>query len=106
MSGDGCLSSDLQYTESMTVNFTQHALARMNERSISREEVIETLARPLNTVPALGARKEAQGWIERSSVRMLLRVIYEGDTVLTVITVMATSKFAKYGVNGESNYEN
>jgi hypothetical protein len=29
---------------------------------------------------------------------MLLRVIYQDDIVLTVITVLATSKFEKYGV--------
>ena len=29
---------------------------------------------------------------------MLLRVIYEHDAVLTVITIVPTSKIAKYGV--------
>jgi len=82
----------------MAVNFTQHALTRMLERGISREEVLATLAQPLMVVLAQGDRKEARGWIERSSRRMLLRVIYQDDIVLTVITVLATSKFEKYGV--------
>jgi len=82
----------------MSVNFTQHALTRMLERGISREEVLATLAQPLMVVLAQGDRKEARGWIERSSRRMLLRVIYQDDIVLTVITVLATSKFEKYGV--------
>ena len=82
----------------MAVNFTQHALTRMLERCISREEVLATLAQPLMVVLAQGDRKEARGWIERSSRRMLLRVIYQDDIVLTVITVLATSKFEKYGV--------
>ena len=65
-----------------------------------------TLAHPLNVVSAQGDGKEARGLIDRLSKRMLLRVIYEDNTVLTVITVMATSKFEKYGINRESNYEN
>jgi len=59
----------------MAVNFTQHALTRMLERGISREEVLATLAQPLMVVLAQGDRKEARCWIERSSRRMLLLVI-------------------------------
>jgi len=29
---------------------------------------------------------------------MMLRVIYENELVVTVVTAMATSKFEKYGV--------
>ena len=82
----------------MEVTFTQHALARMAERGISQAEVLATLAQPLRTIDADNGRKEAQGWIERSGKRPLLRVIYEGDVVVMVVTVMATSKFEKYGV--------
>jgi len=82
----------------MQITFTQHALARMAERGISRAEVLVALAQPLRTVRAQNGRSEAQSWIERSGQRQLLRVFYEGDVVLTVITVMATSKFEKYGV--------
>ena len=71
----------------------------MAERAISYDEVLETLVHPLRTVPAQNGRMEAQGWIDRLGKRQLLRVVYEGDTVVTVITVMATSKFEKYGVN-------
>ena len=48
---------------------------------------------------AQNERFEAQGWIERDAMRMLLRVICERGVVVTVVTVMATSKFEKYGVS-------
>ena len=82
----------------MQIEFTQHALARMVERGISRDEVLSTLDHPLRTVNAQNSRFEAQGWIERSQKRMLLRVVCENGEVVTVVTVMATSKFEKYGV--------
>ena len=82
----------------MQVEFTQQALARMAERGISRDEVLSTLDHPLRTVNAENSRFEAQGWIERSQKRMLLRVICENGVVVTVVTVMSTSKFEKYGV--------
>lgn len=81
----------------MQVEFTQHAVARMAERGISRDEVLSTLDHPLRTVNAESSRFEAQGWIERSQKRMLLRVICENGAIVTVVTVMATSKFEKYG---------
>ena len=40
----------------MQINFTQHALTRMAERGVSRDEVLDTLAHPLMTVPADRAR--------------------------------------------------
>jgi hypothetical protein len=82
----------------MEVEFTQHAIARMAERGISRDEVLHTLAHPLRTVSAENERVESQGWIDRPNKRMLLRVICEHGVVVTVVTVMATSKFEKYGV--------
>ena len=68
------------------------------ERGISRDEVLSTLDHPLRIVNAQNDRFEAQGWIERSEKRMLLRVICENGVVVTVVTVMAASKFEKYGV--------
>lgn len=82
----------------MQITFTQHALARMAERGISHAEVLATLGHPLRTIAALNGRKEAQGWVDRSGRRQLLRVLYEGDVVVMVITVIATSKFQRYGV--------
>ena len=82
----------------MQIEFTQHALTRMAERGVSHDEVLNTLAHPLRTVTAENNRFEAQGWIERTNKRMLLRVICENGVVVTVVTVMATSKFEKYGV--------
>ena len=82
----------------MNVTYTQHALTRMAERGISKAEVEATLAEPVNTVPAHNGRVEFQGFIDRSGKKQLLRVLTEGDLVVLVITVMATSKFEKYGV--------
>ena len=96
-----CLIDTFQNASTMPVmqiTFTQHALARMAERGISQAEVLATLLQPLRTVDAQYNRKEAQGWIERPGKRQLLRVLYEGDVVVMVVTVMATSKFEKYGV--------
>lgn len=70
----------------------------MVERGISRDEVLVTLDRPLRIVNAQNDRFEAQGWIDRAQKRMLLRVICENGLIVTGVTVMATSKFEKYGV--------
>jgi hypothetical protein len=82
----------------MQVEFSQHALTRMAERGIKRDEVLNTLANPLRVISAVNDRFEAQGWVERAEKRLLLRVICEHGVVVTVVTVMATSKFEKYGV--------
>ena len=82
----------------MQINYTQHAETRMAERGISKAEVEATLRAPLSTLPAQNGRTESQGWIERAGKRQLLRVLTEGNMVVLVITVMATSKFQKYGV--------
>jgi hypothetical protein len=82
----------------MQVTFTQHALARMADRGISRAEVLAALTHPLRTIDAQNGRQEAQGWIERLGRRQLLRVIYENGVVVMVVTVMATSRIEKYGV--------
>ena len=86
----------------MQVEFTQHALARMAERGISQDEVLSTLDHPLRTVNAENSRFEAQGWVERSQKRMLLRVIYEDGLVVTVVTLMATARLK----NMEQPHEN
>ncbi|MBK7002952.1 MAG: DUF4258 domain-containing protein [Rhodoferax sp.] len=84
----------------MKITYTTHALARMKERGISRCEVESTLSNPIRTIPAQNGRIESQGWIERGGKRQLLRVLTQGDVVVLVITVMATSKFEKYGASG------
>ena len=55
------------------------------------------MAQPVRTIPAQNSLLEAQGRIDRAGKRLLLRVIYKGTLVVSVITVMATSKFEKYG---------
>jgi hypothetical protein len=81
------------------ITYTQHAEKRMRERGISKAEVEQTLAAPLRKILAQNGREEFQGWIERANKQQLLRVLVEGNLVLLVVTVMATSKFEKYGVS-------
>jgi hypothetical protein len=83
----------------MQITYTQHALARMTEHGISQTEVEATLMQPQRTIAAQNGRTESQGWIERNGKRQLLRMLHEGALVVLVITVMATSKFEKYGVS-------
>ena len=83
----------------MTITYTQHALARMAERGIGQQEVEATLKNPFRQIPVDHGRIESQGFIERSGNRQLLRVISEGHVVVLVVTVMATSKFQKFGVS-------
>ena len=83
----------------MTITYTQHAQARMVERGISQQEVEATLKNPFRQISADRGRIESQGFIERSGAKQLLRVISEGHVVVLVVTVMATSKYEKYGVS-------
>ena len=83
----------------MTITYTQNAQARMIERGISQQEVEATIKNPVRQISADHGRIESQGFIERSGAKQLLRVITEGDVVVLVVIVMATSKFKKYGVS-------
>ena len=80
------------------VHFTQHALARMAERKVTKDEVIGVLTNPREVVTANEERFEARGLIQRDARMMLLRVIYEHGEIVSVIIVVATSKLTKYGV--------
>lgn len=82
-----------------SITYTQHAQKRMLERGISKAEVAQTIAAPLQKILAQNGREEFQGWIERAGKQQLLRVLVEGNLVILVVTVMATSKFEKYGVS-------
>lgn len=67
--------------------------------SASQQEVEATLKNPIHQIPVDQGRIESQGFIERSGNKQLLRVISEGEVVVLVVTVMATSKSEKYGVS-------
>jgi hypothetical protein len=71
----------------------------MAERGISKAEVEATLANPVRRIDVNRGRTESQGFIERQGKQQLLRVLSEGQVVVLVITVIATSKFEKYGVS-------
>jgi hypothetical protein len=81
----------------LLIKFTSHALARMAERGVSADQVRRVLVNPLRTLPATLGREEVQGLIERDGRSLLLRVILDRGAVLTIITVIATSKIDKYG---------
>lgn len=78
----------------MPYRFTAHALARIAERRIPSEWLDAVLDAPQRVVPAQPPREERQCVFERDGKPVLLRVIVEGDLV---ITAMLTSKLDKYG---------
>ena len=82
----------------MEISYTAHALARMSERGVTRQQVETVLQSPQRVLPAEGNRTEVQGMIDRRDRPILLRVIIESGAVVTVVTVIATSKISKYGV--------
>lgn len=44
----------------MTIEFTKHALARMQERGISQDDVMNTLDNPIDTVSVENNRQEPE----------------------------------------------
>ena len=78
----------------MQFRLTPHARARIAERGVQPEWLDAVLARPQHVLPAKAGREERQGVFERDGKRMLLRVIVEGDLVITAVL---TSKLDKYG---------
>ncbi|WP_457550515.1 DUF4258 domain-containing protein [Archaeoglobus sp.] len=77
----------------MKIKFIEHALERMKERGITKEEVIKAISEPDYVGKGYGEREVAQKLIDGK----LLRVIYErhGDEII-VITAYKTSKVEKY----------
>ncbi|ODU09461.1 MAG: hypothetical protein ABS84_08595 [Rubrivivax sp. SCN 71-131] len=83
-----------------SIEYTAHALARMTERGVSRAQVEAVLTTAWRTRAAAQGRIEVQGLIERGDRPMLLRVIVERNSVVSVVvTVIATSKIGKYGAD-------
>ena len=81
------------------ISYTAHALARMSERGVTRQQVETVLQSPLRVLPAEANRTEVQGMIDRTGTSMLLRVIVESGAVVTVVTVITTSKISKTGAS-------
>lgn len=79
----------------MPYRFTPHALSRIEERGIPMEWAEEVLARPQKLIAAREGREERQGLFSQAGKPRLLRLIVEGDKVITAIL---TTKLDKYGV--------
>ncbi len=73
----------------MTWQWTNHAIQQLAERSLSRDEVEETLVHPDGIVPGTGERKIYQ----KIYGDKLLRVVTED---MRIITVYKTSRITKY----------
>lgn len=91
---DAPAGSRLVQNVGMPFRLTPHARARIAERSVEPEWLDAVLTRPQRVLPAQAGREERQGVFERDGKRVLLRVIVEGDIVITAIV---TSKLDKYG---------
>jgi hypothetical protein len=83
-----------RYSASMSFRLTPHAAARIGERGIPQVWLDEVLDRPHAVVALAFGREERQGRFERDGKPVLLRVICEGDLIITAIL---TSKLDKYG---------
>ena len=79
------------------VEFTKYAELQIVERQIKREDVLDTVKSPEQTLLGKKGRKIAQKKLDRNGEKGLLRVIFEekGGTNF-VITVYWTSKIEKY----------
>jgi hypothetical protein len=79
------------------IEFTQYAQLQMEDRKITREEVIGTLDLPDQIIFGKKSRKIAQKRLERGEEKGLLRVIFEEKLdAKVVVTVYWTSKKEKY----------
>jgi hypothetical protein len=68
------------------------------KREVQENEVERTIARPDSIVPGQSRRRifMRRYFDAILETEMLLRVVEETDTELTVVTLYKTSKFAKY----------
>ena len=82
------------YHRPVDYRLTAHAAARIAERAVPTDWLVEVLQRPQCVLPAAHGREERQSVFERDGKRVLLRVICDADLV---ITAMLTSKLEKYG---------
>ena len=71
--------------------FIQHAMDRLREREISTELVIEVIRNP-DRIDSANERKIAQKLIDGK----LLRVIYEEEEAIVVVSAYRTSKVSRY----------
>jgi len=71
--------------------FIQHAMDRLRERGISTELVIEAIRNP-DKIDSENERKIAQ----KLNDGKLLRVIYEEDEAIVVVSAYMTSKVSRY----------
>lgn len=77
------------------IRFTEHAESRMLRYGISEEDVVECIMKPDEVLSGYRGRKIAHEYMDRH----MLRVVYEEDDLITVITVYL-AKRERYGRRG------
>ena len=82
----------------MNYRFSPHALARINERRVLNEWLDDVLTNPQQILVGQYGREIRQSTFIRDEKPWLLRVVIEGDLVLTALL---TSKLDKYGAKNE-----
>jgi len=94
-------ADDHQAISDREVVFTPHALRKMNQRRITKEEVISIVREASERIPERDDRMIFQGKRAIEGREYLYRVVIEqsSDTI-TVITVYRTSKIVKYSRDG------
>ena len=81
------------------IRWSAHARKKAAKREVQENEVERTVARPDSIVPGQSRRRifMRRYFDAILETEMLLRVVVEEtDTLLTVVTLYKTSKFAKY----------
>lgn len=83
----------------MKIVYLPHARTRMKERSIGEREVQDTILAPEKVLREIrfDGRYVAKRVMMIKGKQVLLLVIYEqSSTIITVVTVIGTSKIKKY----------
>ena len=78
----------------MEYRYTDHAKARINERRVPADWLASVLESPQRILRQSIHREIRQSVFEKDGKRWLLRVVCEGDRVITAIL---TSKIDRYG---------
>jgi hypothetical protein len=81
----------------MEIRFTDHAQQQIQERHLSKLDIIETIRTPDTVIKQSTHRSRAIRKIQKQSKTYLLVVIYDTQTAhKNIITAFLTSKIKKY----------